>query len=110
METSEIEKTNYIIYILSGKVCKLNDYTELKNIAETVKQKNKTAVLDLSKIIFIASQGLGTLISISRSLSENGINLILYNPGREIFEEIKLASIELIIPIAHTEEELQKMI
>ena len=111
MEVKIFKKKNRTYFLLIGKVCTLNDYTEIQNlIRNNVKLTNKKIVIDLSKITFISSQGLGSLIALFNSLRGTDINFILFNPRGEIRQELEIAGINMVIPTAYTEKELEQII
>ncbi len=111
MEIKSFDKNRRTYYVLIGKVCTLHDYEELHSVIhDNVKLTNKIIIIDLSRITFISSQGLGSLISLSNSLRGTDINIYLFNPRGEIKQEIEMAGVNMVIPTAYSEDELEKMI
>lgn len=111
MDVRAFKKDNRTVYRLVGKVCTLDDYEVLQSlIRDNVKITSKVIVIDLSRITFISSQGLGSLVALSNSLRGSDINLFLFNPRGEIKSEIELAGINMVIPTAYSEDELDKMV
>ncbi len=109
MEISSFNKYNQTGFSLIGKMCTLNDYQLLKNHFTNIKNKSKNVIVDLSRLTFTSSHGLGTLISISKTLKKMGKNLILFNPREEIELIIKTAGIDKIIRIIQNENKLAEI-
>lgn len=110
MEIKISEKDTHIRVLPVGKMCDLPDYEEFKNTIHIIKQDINTIVIDLNRITFITSQGLGLFISISKMLQGSGKNLILFNPRVDIKKTIEIAGINLVIKTVYSEEELEKAI
>ncbi len=111
MEIKAFDKEKRTNYLLVGKVCTLQDYDEIHNlIRNNVKLTNKIIIIDLARITFISSQGLGSLISLFNSLKNSDIQLVLYNPRGEIKQELEMSGITMVIPTVYSDEELEKMI
>ena len=67
-------------------------------------------IINLSRLTFTSSYGLGVLLGISRKLNATGTELILYNPRDEIKAVLTLAGIDRRIKAAYNEEYLQQII
>ncbi len=55
--------------------------------------------LDLSAVTFLASAGLGALLSISKSCREGGGRLAIFGIDEEILGVIRVAKLDRILPI-----------
>ena len=110
MEMKISKKNNHVRILPVGKMCDLTDYEELKKTVNNVKQEINTIVIDLNRITFITSQGLGLFISISKILQDLGKKLILFNPRPDIKKTIEIAGIDLVIKIVYSEDELENAI
>lgn len=108
MELQKAEKCNETSIILIGKLCTLNDYQQLRNFCNNLKIKGQSLVIDLHRLTFSSSHGLGELVAISNSLLKRKIKLILFNPREEINAVLNLAGIDKVLTVTYTEEELIK--
>jgi anti-anti-sigma factor len=63
--------------------------------------RGKPTLVDLSEVDFIASLGMGMLISCARTLSRKGVRMVLVDPQLLVEKTLKAAGIQQIVPIAH---------
>lgn len=63
----------------------------------------KTVILDLSKIDFMDSSGLGLIIGRYSKIKELGGSLIISDPNVGVQKILALAGTEKLIPVKHTE-------
>lgn len=110
MEMNVFKKDDYAGILPVGKMCDLTDYEELKNSIDNVKEEVNTIVIDLSRITFITSQGLGLFISLSKILQDSDKRLILFNPRPDIKKTIEIAGIDLVIKTVYSEEDLEQAV
>ncbi len=111
MELKAFDKAKRTFYLLVGKVCTLQDYEEIHNLVRNnLELTNKIIIIDLARITFISSQGLGALVSLFNSFEGTDIRLVLYNPRGEIKQELELAGVTMAIPTVYSEEELEQVI
>ncbi len=110
MEIQIIEKRDATFYQVIGKICTLKDYDDLKNIVTAITTKSTLIVIDLSKVTFTSSQGLGVLVFISEEIRDSGTNVVFFNPRQEIKATMELAGIHRVVTIVYSEEEIQKFI
>ena len=106
----EFKKDDHAVIMPVGKMCDLTDYEELKDSIDKVKVEINTIVIDLSRITFITSQGLGLFISLSKMLQDSDKKLILFNPRPDIKKTIEIAGINLVIKTVYSDEELEQAI
>ena len=110
MEIKISKKNTHIRVLPVGKMCDLPDYEEFKKTIRIIMDEINTIVIDLNRITFITSQGLGLFISISKMLQDSGKKLILFNPRIDIKKTIEIAGINFVIKTVYTEEELGQAI
>jgi anti-anti-sigma factor len=67
-------------------------------------------IIDLRRLTFTSSHGLGELISISNSLKKRSKSPVFFNPRDEIRSIVKISGIDTVITIVESEEELVKII
>jgi len=106
MPFEKIENTTGISLI--GKLCTLNDYQQLRNQITNLKIEGKHLILDLSRLTFSSSHGLGILIGMSNKLNTTDIELVLYNPREEIRSVLSVSGIDKKIKTVYTEEQLRQ--
>lgn len=63
--------------------------------------RRKPAIVDISKIEYLASLGLRMLLSVSKALSAHGAKLVVLNPQPLVEEVFTKAGFDKIIPITH---------
>lgn len=61
--------------------------------------RGKPTIVDLSGVEFIASLGMGMLISCARSLSRKGVPMVLVSPQLLVEKTLRAAGIHQIVPI-----------
>ena len=108
MELQITENENRSTLLPIGKMCEITDYSELKTAVESLKSGKNAVVIDLGRVTFITSQGLGMFISLFKSLKKSGRKFILFNPRDDVRRTIVATGISSVIPIVRTEEELNK--
>ena len=82
---------------------------ELKLTSHTV-SRHKPAVIELSDVTFIASLGIGMLVTIARSMRAHGVGLALMVGDTPVREVLEMMTIGSVIPIVATRAEaLEKL-
>ncbi|MCP3967509.1 MAG: STAS domain-containing protein [Lentisphaerae bacterium] len=61
--------------------------------------KNKSLVIEMANVSFIASLGLRMLLSSAKRLDSDGFKMILLNPQESIQNVLTIAGLDSIIPI-----------
>jgi anti-anti-sigma factor len=111
MEIGPFEKIEGVPGIaLIGKLCTLNDYQQLRNYFNNITITGGYAIIDLTRLTFTSSHGLGIFLGISRRLQTAKKELVLFNPREEIKAVLSLAGIDKGVKVAYNDEELQHMI
>ena len=80
------------------------------NIVETrfiagIVPKQRPAIVDLSRVPFIASLGIRMLLSTARALSSNGAKLAMFGATPGVMEVFEATALSEIIPVTTTEAE-----
>lgn len=65
----------------------------------------KPAVVDLTKVTFLASLGIRMLLSTARALNRRGARLALYGATPAVMEIIETVALSDIVPVVGTESE-----
>jgi anti-anti-sigma factor len=73
---------------------------DLKFTALTATRKVNVLV-DLSKVSFMASIGIRTLIASAKAQKQRGGSMVLYKPNQQVEEVLRSSGIPALIPIAH---------
>jgi anti-sigma B factor antagonist len=82
---------------------------ETKFTAATA-SRGKNTIVDLSKMSFIASLGMGVLVSAYKALKRKGAKMVLLNPQSDVECALTAARLQDILPIAHGEDEAQRLL
>ena len=65
----------------------------------------KNAIVDLSKVDFIASMGIRMFISVARNMKEHQAKLVLYAPQPRVDEVLDSAAFRQLVPVCKDAEE-----
>ena len=63
----------------------------------------KPTVVDLSKVTYIASLGIGMLVSAAKFIERSGARMVLLSPSPLVGKTLETSSLHQVIPIAHEE-------
>jgi len=74
-------------------------------IDELIKNNHNRIVIDLSKITYLDSAGLGVLVKSSGSVKQAAGKLLLAAPSEQVLNVIKLTSLDSILAIKPTVDE-----
>ena len=88
--------------------CELKDFED--EVMASLRRGARTVVLDMSRLSFINSQGLGLLVRLYIQMSKADNRLILYNPRSSVQETIQISGFDQFMKIVYTEEELGKLV
>jgi anti-anti-sigma factor len=67
--------------------------------------RRKPTLVDMSQVEFIASLGIGMLISCAQSLQRHRAKMVLVNPVGIVAEALHAVGIDQVIPIANSVED-----
>jgi anti-anti-sigma factor len=94
---------------LIGQLWRKDDLSSLEAaVEEFIVEKKSVLVLDISRLSFINSQGLGLLVRCHVRLGDSGAKMILFGPNEAVSEVIELSGFAMFMTIATTEGELDK--
>lgn len=108
MDTKIIDHENYTRMMLVGHFYNLEDFDELKNEMSKYIEAGCNTVIDISRITFLSSRGLGVFITIARKFQENNLICVLYCPREEILDTIRISGIDMVVSVAETEDQVEK--
>jgi serine/threonine-protein kinase RsbW len=91
--------------VLSGRL----DTTAAEEIgdrfSEATAARERPAIVDLSEIEFMASRGIGLLLTNGKKLMKAGHKLVLLNPQNLVESVLKTCKLDMILPVAHNLDE-----
>ena len=103
--TSEVNNETLIIR-LDGDLIGENDGTGVLSIAtDAIQNKVMKCVIDISKLRYINSSGIGVLITILTKFRNKGGEVYLLNPSESVQKLLVITKLNAIFQIAKTEEE-----
>lgn len=82
---------------------------ELQFTSHTAARK-RPAIVDLAELDFIASLGIGMLISAAKALRTHGASIVLLSPRETVERILRLSSTHRVIPIASTREQALELL
>jgi anti-anti-sigma factor len=95
---------------LSGRL-DTNAVTELdESFSQATASRERPTIVDLSQIDFMASSGIGMLLSASKRLRKAGCKLVLLNPQKLVDASLRTARMETVMPIAYGLDEAIRLI
>lgn len=102
---SEI-KNSVLIIRLEGDLIGENDGAAvLGKAADAIQDKILKCVIDISKLRYINSSGIGVLITILTKFRNKGGEVFLLNPSESVQKLLVITKLNAIFQIAKTEEE-----
>lgn len=72
--------------------------------------RRRHAIVDLSRLEFIASLGIGMIYSCSKSMERHKVRMVLVNPPATIDEVLRLTGIDQAMPIVKTMKEAESIL
>jgi len=91
---------------LSGKIVIGSGNEDLEEVvAELVEGGAGRIVLDLERVSYIDSSGLGSMVACRRTASERGVEVVLLRPAGKVADLLALSGLEEVFPIFHDEAE-----
>jgi anti-anti-sigma factor len=107
MEKTVTQSGPVVTISLIGQLWNKDELKELDNdLSLYASRDTRTIVIDVSRLSFISSQGLGLLVRGFARLKEMGIRMFLSNPRDSVLEVIELSGFDLFMTVARTEQEL----
>jgi serine/threonine-protein kinase RsbW len=91
--------------VLTGRL----DTTGTEEISEVFSEataaQERSAIIDLSEIEFLASRGIGLLFANGKRLMKTGYQLVLLNPKEMVESVLKTSRVDKVMPIAYDLDE-----
>jgi serine/threonine-protein kinase RsbW len=96
--------------VLSGRL-DTSAVTELdESFSQATAARERPTIVDLSQIDFMASSGIGMLLSSSKRLRKGGHKFVLLNPQKLVDASLRTARMETVMPIAYDLDEAIRII
>lgn len=109
MEISQSLRNNCTHITLIGQLWQKEELSALEEmVASCIQMQQKNIVLDLQRLSFINSQGLGLLVRIHSSMSDAGGRLILLCSQSSVLEVIEISGFDAFMTIVKSEQELSQ--
>lgn len=101
MEIIIDKKQDFDLVTLTGRFTFVDHTICREMIQKLLKSDCKKCVIDLGKIEFIDSAGLGMLLVIKDELKKKGIPLVLLKPSGQVEKMIKVAHFDQVFTIEY---------
>jgi anti-anti-sigma factor len=75
-------------------------------VEELLDKGIRQIVVDLSRVSFISSQGIGTMVHLFSLLKTKDVTVVLFKPVGCVKELMEISGLDTVMKIAHTDEEL----
>jgi anti-anti-sigma factor len=72
--------------------------------------RGKPTIIDLTHVDFIASLGLGMLLTCARSLHGRGARTVIVNPQPLVKKALETAHMDSVIPVVHSVQEAEAVL
>jgi anti-anti-sigma factor len=96
----DIEKTQTeTIFHCAGRITSSTS-SQLKSAVRSAIPEKKPIVLDLSKVTYLDSSGLGALVGVWVSAKRDGCELKLTNLGERVKELLRLTGLEKVLAVS----------
>ena len=96
----DVEKTaSETIFHCSGRIISSNS-SQLTSAVRTLIPEKKPIVLDLSKVTFMDSSGLGALVAIWVSAKRGGSELRLTSLGQRVKDLLRVSGLEQVLSVS----------
>lgn len=105
MKVTTLRDGKITLVVLTGRL----DTTGVNEISESfsaaVGAARQSAIIDLSQIEFVGSNGLGLLLSNRKQLAQVGQQLVLLNPTEIVESVLKATRLDQVMPVAYDLDE-----
>ena len=106
MKMTILERNDEITHVvLSGRLDTTGTEQISGQFSEATAGLGRPAIVDLSEIEFMASRGIGLLLTNGKKLVKAGQRMVLLNPQELVESGLKLSKVDSLMPIAHDLDE-----
>lgn len=111
MELSCTVQGNTACIVLIGQLWLKEDLVAFERAIETsVENSPNQVIVDVDRLSFISSQGLGVLVRAHVNMERTGGKLILFSPRPSVLEVLEVSGFELFMRIARNADELDTLL
>jgi anti-anti-sigma factor len=108
VELSVIQSTDQLTHIsLSGRLDAVGVQKVATRFQGLTASRGKPTIIDMTNVEFIASLGLGMLLSCARALHGRGARTVILNPQPLVAKAIETAHMNSVIPVVRSIEEAE---
>lgn len=101
-------KGEYAHMQLVGQLWEHEEFTLFKNnILSLLKKDIKKIVVDLGRLSFISSEGLGLIVTMFNDAKNAGAEIIIYKPKGCVREVLEISGFDSFMKIMYSKEQLQ---
>jgi anti-anti-sigma factor len=105
MEIKKRREGNYIIIDIEGELDYLNAISLRKVVMELMDGKNMNIIINMEKVHYMDSTGLGTLITLWQKSKAQSIDLKYAHPQETVRRLLELSRLNGILPLVSTVED-----
>ncbi len=102
IEESEVKEVK-----LDGTLDSLTAPKIMQKVDDMIMHGARTIVFGLGKVNFISSAGLRVFIAAEKKLQKAGGSVILFEPGEQVREILRMSGFNSIFPVLNTDDELE---
>jgi anti-anti-sigma factor len=108
VELNVIESTDTLTHVaLSGRLDAVGVQQVGIRFQGVTASRGKPTIIDLSRLEFIASLGLGMLLSCARSLHGRGVRAVIVNPQPLVKKALETAHMDSVMPVVKSVQEAE---
>ncbi len=109
LSCTKTEKAGIVTII--GQLWQKEDLDAFENAIDMfIKEKIVNIVINMDRLSFINSAGLGLFVRTHKKLNNAKGEMVLYNPHSSVLEEIEISGFNLFMTVAKSKDELDKII
>ena len=106
--THEIKDTALVIKLSGDLIGENNSAEVIAVVADSLQQKTKTCIVDISGLRYINSSGIGLLITILTKFRNKGGEVYLMKPSESVQKLLVITKLNAIFHIIQSEDEVLK--
>ncbi|MBC8111456.1 MAG: STAS domain-containing protein [Verrucomicrobia bacterium] len=110
MEVSTLEEDNCYIIALDGDLDVSSSIAFDKSIEDFLNQGNKNLLIDCRKLNYIASAGLGVIVSHLQEFEEKSIKMVIFGLNKKVLNVFQILGLDQLVNINITETEAKEAI
>lgn len=107
--TSEIKDATLVIRLSGDLIGEDNGSGILKSVSDAIEQNVRTAIVDISKLRYINSSGIGVLITILTKFRNKDGEVYLLKPSESVQKLLVITKLNAIFQIIQSEDEVLKV-